>query len=571
MKFIDNLKIRTRLYAFFLLAILLMVVGFVFTIRQTQKMQGEIDLIYNRNLVGIDFLLQADRDAYQSSISLIQYMSVADHVETDVKATYVTDVKDNLVQVKERFGKFLDVSIAAKNKENQKIVEQFNMAYIEVEKEMNEVLMFVDSANIDMALSTYYNTYNPQFELMRSAMDMFTEITQNEADASYASSMALSKQIFRNTIMIVLLIIAVIIFGATVITRSIAIPLANAVEVIGEVSVGKLFIKVKQSLLDREDEVGHLMRSVDEMVKKLSEIAEAIRTNSEQVASASTQLQSTSEALSRSSNDQASSVEEVSSTMEEIASNIAQNSDNAQKTESISRASAVEIEKVSDAAKDSLVSIKTISEKITVINDIAFQTNILALNAAVEAARAGEQGRGFAVVAAEVRKLAENSKRAADEIITLSQKSVDVTNVAGEMMYKLLPDVSETANLVQEISSASAEQRSGVDQVNGAIQQLNSITQQNAASSEELASSSEQLSKQADELLSIVEFFRLAEGDAVKIDLGKESVYMEKPKEEKKERVDIGAIHKKPKEESSKGVSLDIKIDEGEGSDYETF
>jgi methyl-accepting chemotaxis protein len=219
-------------------------------------------------------------------------------------------------------------------------------------------------------------------------------------------------------------------------------------------------------------------------------------------------LQSTAEQISQGANEQAASVEEVSATMEEISSNIAQNSDNAQQTEKISEASANGIQKVAVSSKQSLESISTISQKITIINDIAFQTNILALNAAVEAARAGEHGKGFAVVAAEVRKLAERSKLAADEIVSLSQKSVSVTQESGLLMEKLLPEIAKTAQLVQEISAASMEQSNGANQVNGAIQQLNSITQQNASSSEELSSSAEELANQAETLLDLVSFFK---------------------------------------------------------------
>lgn len=193
--------------------------------------------------------------------------------------------------------------------------------------------------------------------------------------------------------------------------------------------------------------------------------------------------------------------------MEEMTANIQQNTENAQRTDRISHKVSQGVKEVGLASKESLVSIKNIAEKISIINDIAFQTNILALNAAVEAARAGEHGRGFAVVAAEVRKLAERSKLAADEIVLLASKSVAVTEGSAKLLETLIPEIGETARLVQEITSASLEQSSGANQVNNAIQQLNQVVQQNAGTSQQMAISSEELKSFADGLKETIRYF----------------------------------------------------------------
>jgi methyl-accepting chemotaxis protein len=200
--------------------------------------------------------------------------------------------------------------------------------------------------------------------------------------------------------------------------------------------------------------------------------------------------------------------------MEQMLTNIEQNTENAQQTETISVAASQGINNVAVAAKGSLDSVIEISEKINIINDIAFQTNLLALNAAVEAARAGEQGKGFAVVAAEVRRLAERSKIAADEIVTLSDNTKKVTEEAGGLMQKIMPDIDKTSKLVQEITAASLEQSSGANQVSHTLQQLSSITQQNASASEELASSAEELASQAGDLKELISYFKINNEDA---------------------------------------------------------
>lgn len=284
-------------------------------------------------------------------------------------------------------------------------------------------------------------------------------------------------------------------------------PLVNSINQVKSLSEGDLKIKISDSTL--KNELGVLNNSIKQLTENLKSIVAEIKDNAGNLASSSQQLSSISDQTSQGANEQASSVEEVSSTMEEIASNIESNTMNAQQAEKIAIVVADGIKRLSSASAESLKSVHDIAEKITIINDIAFQTNILALNAAVEAARAGEAGKGFAVVASEVRKLAERSKIAADEIVSLAGKSVRVTEEAGKLMFELIPEIEKTTKLVQEIAAASMEQNNGASQVNNALQQLNNVTQQNAASSEQISTNSEELATQADQLKELVSFFSI--------------------------------------------------------------
>jgi methyl-accepting chemotaxis protein len=288
----------------------------------------------------------------------------------------------------------------------------------------------------------------------------------------------------------------------TSVTRSINGAKA-AITAIGE---GDLTVTLDDS---GRDEIGDMMRVLQAMVTKLKEVIGHVNNAAGNIAAASEQMSASSEQVSQGATEQAASAEEVSASMEQMASNIQQNTDNAQQTEKIALQAAEDIKEGSLAVNQTVESMKTIAEKITIIGEIARQTNLLALNAAVEAARAGEHGKGFAVVAAEVRKLAERSQVAANEIDALSKSSVAVAEKSGKLLVQIVPNIQKTARLVQEITASSIEQNTGASQVNNAIQQLSQVIQQNATASEEMATSSEELANQAEQLQQAISFFRL--------------------------------------------------------------
>jgi len=270
-----------------------------------------------------------------------------------------------------------------------------------------------------------------------------------------------------------------------------------------QVAQGNLTVTLRER--SAEDK---LMQALSGMVGGLVRTVNDIRAIAGEVSAASGSISSASVQVSNGASSQAASAEEASSSMEEMVSNIKQNADNAQQTEKIAIKSAQDATESGKSVSEAVAAMKEIASKISIIEEIARQTNLLALNAAIEAARAGEHGKGFAVVAAEVRKLAERSQRAAAEINELSGTTVKVSEKAGEMLNRLVPDIQKTAELVQEITAASREQDTGAEQINKALQQLEKVIQQNATAAEQMAATTEELTAQSQQLTSALGFFR---------------------------------------------------------------
>ncbi len=285
--------------------------------------------------------------------------------------------------------------------------------------------------------------------------------------------------------------------------------ISDVVRMMAAVADGDLDCAIEK---DYEGAFAELKEYCNNTVQKLGQVVAEVNSSAEALASASEEISATAQTLSQAASEQAAGAEETSAAIEQMTASIAANTENAKVTDGMASQAAREAVEGGEAVRSTVSAMKQIAKKIQIIDDIAYQTNLLALNAAIEAARAGQHGKGFAVVAAEVRKLAERSQLAAQEIEQVATSSVDLAEKAGRLLDQMVPNIRKTSDLVQEITAASEEQSSGVGQINSAVGQLSQTTQQNASSSEELAATSEEMSGQAEQLQQTMSFFKLGGG-----------------------------------------------------------
>ena len=351
----------------------------------------------------------------------------------------------------------------------------------------------------------------PVRDVARAISDVMDQIAERHAKAMQEQKQVIGEAAAsaRNTmIAIVVLGIALGVVVSLFITRSITLPVATAVDAAERIARGDLTEVVEAR---SKDEIGKLLEAMKSMTEKLAQTIGEVRAGADALASASNEVSATAQTLSSGTGEQAASVEETTSSLEEMSASITQNAESSRQTEAMAKEGATNAEESGKAVTETVQAMKSIAEKISIIEEIAYQTNLLALNAAIEAARAGEHGKGFAVVATEVRKLAERAQKAAKEIGAEAGSSVKVAERSGKLIVELVPVIRKTADLVQEVAAASAEQSAGVAQVSKAMGTVDQVTQRNASAAEELSSTAEEMSSQAESLQQLMAFFAVSD------------------------------------------------------------
>ena len=495
---LGNMRIGLRLGASYGVVIILLILLAATSIVQLQKIKGNVD-----SITGV-----AWPSAYHANELHVAVLAMA----SDCRDVFLSQTPGQRAgdqkNIRDLQSRSQDILAVLHEEVAQHPLDKLLVKKIQghMEKYDSGLKGCLQDANPITAFTQFQQQVVPQETLLRTELDRLDKAlavrfvtASQQGNADYVSARDLSIGISVAAILMAMLM-------GFFLTRSITRPLNEAVGVAEQIADGDLSMQVVSRT---RDETGRLMAAMGTMVERLAQTIGEVRSAADNLSSASEQVSATSQSLSQAASEQAASVEETSATLEEAAASIKQNAENARVTDDIATGAAKEARMGGDAVTQTVQAMKNIADKIGIIDDIAYQTNMLALNAAIEAARAGEHGKGFAVVAAEVRKLAERSQVAAQEIGALASSSVQVAEQAGSALTALVPAIGKTSDLVQEINAASNEQAAGIDQINLAVGQLNQVTQQNASASEELAATAEEMSGQAEQLQQLMATFRL--------------------------------------------------------------
>jgi methyl-accepting chemotaxis protein len=500
---LHNLKIGVRLGLSFGLVLLLVTLITLLSINSLHKMDENLQRIVHGSYAKIK-LANDSQKLITRVIDGVQTMMLKD---MSARQGVVTEIEKLRAEYRETVTKLEKLETTDKGKE---LLVAVNTSIANA-KQANKQVEDLSLANRTGEAMDYFNKEaSPLDDKIFQSFGELVKYQEEQINLSYAEALKVYQSTRLVTFAVAAFALLFVIVISFLITRSITVPLQEAVKVSNRLAEGDLTVDI---VATGRDEAGMLLTSMQDMVVKLRGIAAEVKNAADNVASGSQELSSSAEEMSQGASEQAAAAEEASASMEQMTSNIRQNADNALQTEKIAVKSAAAAQEGGQAVVETVAAMKDIAKKISIIEEIARQTNLLALNAAIEAARAGEHGKGFAVVASEVRKLAERSQKAAAEISGLSASSVDVAEKAGHLLGLMVPDIQKTAELVQEINASSREQDLGAEQINKAIQQLDQVIQQNASASEEMASTSEELSSQAEQLQNAVAFFLIDSRD----------------------------------------------------------